>query len=207
MRGSYAFATGGTRFLAGMLYGLRYEGLEHVPSSGACLIAANHKSYIDPPVVGSGPRRELRFFAKKELFSIPLLGPYIHHLGAIPVDRTGFDRSGITRALELLARGEALVLFPEGTRIARPGYGEPREGVGLLALQAGVPVVPCHVSSAWEPRRSIFRRIPIVVRYGPPLHFGTRAKGPERRAQYAEVARAVMDAIRALSVAGNQKSD
>lgn len=148
--------------------------------------------------MGAGARREFRFFAKKELFSVPLLSGLIRHFGAIPIDRSGADRRGVARALELVRSGEALLIFPEGTRIRREGFAEPREGIGLLALSANCPVVPVHVASTYEPRRSFFRRIPIVVRYGEPLRFASEGSPTERRAQYGDVARRVMDAIARL---------
>ncbi|MFN8549094.1 MAG: lysophospholipid acyltransferase family protein [Candidatus Eisenbacteria bacterium] len=199
-RATYALSQWLVRVLLRIFCGLRYEGTENVPLEGACLLAANHKSYLDPPTLGSGLKREIRYFAKRELFSVPLLGTLIHHYGAIPVDRDAFDRRQLARALELLAAGHALLVFPEGTRIRRDGYGEPKVGIALLAEKARVPIVPVYLASTWEPRRSLFRRIPIVVRYGRPLP-APEEESESRRERYEETTRAVMAAIHALSVA------
>jgi len=164
--------------LAHLLYGYRAEGLEHVPRTGAFLLAANHKSYVDPPLIGACLPREIRYFAKKELFSVPVLGPMIRHFGAVPVDRAAFDRRAIETALHALRNGHGLLVFPEGTRIRRPGLAAPREGIGMLAARTGLPVIPARISGSWEPRRRLWRRIPIVVRFGPPLALATTALAP-----------------------------
>lgn len=185
------------RFTARLVWGLRVEGIENIPADGSFILASNHKSYLDPPLLGAPLPRELRYFAKKQLFSIPILGRTIRGYGAIPIDREGFDRRGIAQALDVLAAGEGLVVFPEGTRIRRPGLGRPREGVGLLTLKSGAPVVPAHLSGTWEPRRRWYRRVPIEVRYGRPIRFPA-VSGKDARAQYAAVAAAVLEAIAAL---------
>ena len=179
--------------------GFRCEGTGHLPTQGACLLAANHKSYLDPLVIGAAVSRPICYFAKKQLFRIPLFGPLIHSLGAIPVDREGFSRDGVETALGILQRGEVLVVFPEGTRIRRPGLAAPKVGIGLLALRTGTPVVPVHIAGTWEPRRSWRRRMPVTVRLGPPLVFPRLPAGPEARARYPEIAEAVMEAIAALA--------
>jgi 1-acyl-sn-glycerol-3-phosphate acyltransferase len=198
-RPRYRFAQVTLSALAHVFFGFRYEGRENVPLDGPCLFAANHKSYLDPPLLGAAAPREISYFAKKELFRIPLFGPMIRGYGAIPIDRAGFDRQGIEQALEVLERGGALLVFPEGTRIRRSGFGEPKVGIGLLALRSGAPVVPVHLASTWEPRRRGLRRIPVRVRFGAPLRFERTASGPVARARYHEVALIVMAAIAALS--------
>ena len=101
-------------------------------------------------------------------------------------------------ALAILRKGEVLLLFPEGTRIRTRELGTAKEGVALLALQSGVPVVPVYVGHTWEPRRRLFRRIPVVIRYGPALRFDPLSEG-DRRERYRDVADRVMRAISELS--------
>ena len=194
----YRVVQAALRLGARLLFGYKVCGLEHVPLTGPCLFAANHKSYLDPPLLGACLPREIRYFAKKELFKVPLLGPLIRVYGAIPVDREGFDRKGLATALELLSRGEWLLVFPEGTRIRRPGLAQPKEGVGLLAVRTGAPVVPAYLSSTWEPRRRLWRRIPIRIRFGAPLRFDQGERGAEARGRYRDAAAAVLDAVREL---------
>jgi 1-acyl-sn-glycerol-3-phosphate acyltransferase len=197
-RAWYSFSQAFLRVSAHLLAGYQVSGLEHVPAEGAFLLAANHKSYLDPPLLGACLPREIRYFAKKQLFRVPLLGPMIRNYGAVPVNREGFDRKGVTTALEILADGEGLLVFPEGTRIRRPGLAEPKEGIALLALRSGVPVVPAVILSTWEPRRNLLRRIPIRVRIGPPMSFGRMEPGPAARERYPLIAKAVMEAIATL---------
>jgi 1-acyl-sn-glycerol-3-phosphate acyltransferase len=114
------------------------------------------------------------------------------------VDREGADRRALTEALAILARGEGLLVFPEGTRIRREGVAEPKAGIGLLAVRSGVPVVPAYVASSWEPRRRWYRRIPVRIRYGPPLHFASDETGAAARERYDQATQAIMAAIAAL---------
>ncbi|MEZ4653116.1 MAG: lysophospholipid acyltransferase family protein [Candidatus Eisenbacteria bacterium] len=167
--------------------------------SRACLLAANHKSYLDPLAVGCPLRRELRYFAKKELFRIPIFGTMVRIAGAIPVDRRGFDRAAIHEALGILRGGQGMLVFPEGTRIRRPALAVPKDGVAMLAIQADVPVIPVWVGHTWEPRRTLFRRIPVEVRYGAALRFPAGGTAAEKRARYPEVSRAIMEAIAGLA--------
>ena len=199
-RFTYAFSQAGVRTFHGIVFGYEAKGTENVPLDGPCLLAANHKSYIDPPAIGACLEREIRYFAKRELFTLPLFGYVIRQYGAIPVDRAAFDRKTLRLALDILAGGEALLVFPEGTRIRRPGLGDAKEGIALLASQSGVPVVPVWVGHTYEPRRGIFRRIPIEVRFGPPIDFGdgSRTGEGDRRQRYAAMTAQVMAAIAEL---------
>jgi 1-acyl-sn-glycerol-3-phosphate acyltransferase len=182
-----------------LLFGYEVSGGENVPKDGAFLVAANHKSYLDPPLVGAGLPREICYFAKKELFRIPFIGSLIRTFGAIPVDRGGFDRRGLMMALDLVRSGQGLLVFPEGTRIRRPGFAEPKEGIGLLAVKSGAAVVPVLIRSTWEPRRSLFRRIPVRIDFGRPLDLPSAEEGQPARAHYERITRAVMEAIRNMS--------
>src|SRR5690606_4384817 len=93
----YAAAQAGFRAYHHLAFGFRVEGIENVPLDGPCLLAANHKSYLDPLAAGSPLPREIHYFAKRELFRIPILGPMIRAVGGIPVDRHSFDRQAIHR--------------------------------------------------------------------------------------------------------------
>ena len=153
-----------------LLFRYRVEGLEHVPRTGGVLLVANHASYHDPPLVGCALPRPVHFMAKAELFRIPVLRSVLPKVGAFPVQRGGFDRGAVRRAIELLKAGEAVCLFPEGTR-SRDGRLLPfQRGAGLIAVQAGVPVVPIGLIGTFKPwagRRILPRR--MVVRIGAPL--------------------------------------
>lgn len=194
-RFTYAFSQGVALWYQILFLGHRAIGLGNVPLDGACILAANHKSYLDPPAIAGCLRREVRYFAKRELFKVPILGPMIRNYGAIPVDREAFDRKTYRKAIDLLAAGEALLVFPEGTRIRRPGFGPPKEGVGMIAAQAGVPVIPVWVGHTYEPRRTLFRRIPVEVRFGEPIDFTSEPAPADRRERYSEITRRIMAEI------------
>lgn len=201
IRGFYRFTQAVLRCAAGIIYGFEIEGVDNVPARGSVLLAANHKSYLDPPLVGISLPREVRYFAKKELFAVPFLGSLIRWYGSVPVERSGFDRRAVEAALDILRRGEGLLVFPEGTRIRRSGRAEPKTGVGMLAVRSGAPVIPVLLSSTWEPRRSLFRRIPVRIRYGPPLRFAPAEPGAGGRRRYAEATAEIMAAIDAMDQA------
>src|SRR5665213_1033409 len=125
---------------------MRRVGLEHVPRRGPVIIAANHRSFLDPFVIACMARRPMYYVAKKEIFQYNrLLAWTLGALGAFPVDRGAGDAQFIETAKAILARGDIVLIFPEGTR-TRPGaLGKPKRGVGRLALETGVPVVPMAV--------------------------------------------------------------
>lgn len=201
-RPHYALAQCLISLFTRLLLGCRVEGNEHLPRAGGFLLAANHKSYLDPPLVGGFADRELCYFAKRQLFAIPLFSRAIRAFGAVPVDREGADRRAIATALAIVGRGDGLLVFPEGTRIRRPGLAEPKAGIGMLAVRSGAPVVPCFIAGSWEPRRNLFRRIPVLIRFGPPLSFGSAAEG-SARGRYLEAAREIMAAIGRLAPEGS----
>lgn len=188
------------RASAHLLLGYRVSGTENIPRRGGFLLASSHKSYLDPLVVGAGLPRELRYFSKRELFANPLFGWLIRSYGAVPVERTGADRRALALALKILSDGEGLIVFPEGTRIRRPGVGEAKPGIGMLAVRSGVPVIPCWAGATWDPRRSLLRRVPVDVRFGPPLSFAAPSESTQARRAYEDAALEIMAAIARLCV-------
>lgn len=160
--------------LSKILFALRVEGGEHIPASGAAIIAANHVSYFDPVIVALAVRRPVHFMAKGELFRFRPFGWLLRQYFVFPVDRKGSDVQAMKRALRLLAEGEILAMFPEGTRGDGSRLGPAKPGIGLIAARSGAPVIPAFHRGTEKalPRGTwIPRPYPISVRFGPPLRF------------------------------------
>src|SRR5271167_3637058 len=149
-------------------------GMEHLPRRGPLLLASNHRSFLDPFVIGTLVRRPVYYMAKRELFEHRLVAWLLSGLGAFPVDRGAGDSEAMDTARAILARGDCVVVFPEGTRV-RPGpLGAPRRGVGRLALQSGAPVAPVAVRGSDAVRRGwLVRPRKVRLRVGAPMLFPT----------------------------------
>jgi 1-acyl-sn-glycerol-3-phosphate acyltransferase len=147
-------------------------GREHIPASGPVIIAANHRSFLDPFVIGTMARRPMYYVAKKELFRHRLQGWLLNALGAFPVNRGGQDEEMVETAKAILRRGDIVLIFPEGTR-TRPGsLGKPKRGVGRLALESGAPVVPIAVIGTEDVRNGWrIRPRKVRLRAGRALNF------------------------------------
>jgi len=165
-------------------------GREHVPADGPMIIAANHRSFLDPFVIGTLVRRPVYYMAKRELFEKRWQAWILNALGAFPVDRGAGDGDAMATARAILERGDCVVVFPEGTRVRRGPLGEPRRGVGRLALETGAPVAPIAVIGTEDVRRGWrIRPRKVRIRAGRPLLF------PTTRRSSPAVAAAVTDRI------------
>src|ERR1700735_4063186 len=147
-------------------------GREHIPADGPVIVAANHRSFLDPFVIATMARRPMYYVAKQELFGNKLQAWILNALGAFPVARGAGDTEMIDTAKAILGRGDIVLIFPEGTR-TRPGsLGTPERGVGRLALETGAPVVPVAVIGTEAVRRGWrIRPHKVRMRAGRPLHF------------------------------------
>ncbi len=165
-------------------------GREHVPQSGPVIFVCNHRSFIDPFIIGLCSRRPIYYVAKEELFKNRLLGWFISSLGAFPVRRGAADGDMIETAKAILKRGDPVLIFPEGTR-TRPGaLGKPKRGVGRLALETGATVVPVAMIGTEAIRKGLrVRPHKIRVRIGAPLNF------PQVDSATSQLAAAVTDRI------------
>jgi 1-acyl-sn-glycerol-3-phosphate acyltransferase len=184
------------------LFAFRVTGLEHLPARGPYVVAANHANYLDGVVLGAALPRKIRFLVMPRVYRATPLHPYFHdHVGSIPVSLARPDPGAIRRALRVLEEGGVVGIFPEGP-FSRHGTlvrGQP--GVALVALRAGVPVVPAAISGTFRAlaARRFFlpRRVPLGVRFGKPLRFAT----PRRRVTQgvrADVTGRIMDEIATL---------
>ncbi len=185
--------------LCWLLWGIRVEGRERVPIEGALLVTANHRSVLDPPIVGATLPREAGYAAKRELFKVPGLAAIIRGFHAIPVDRTNLAPSTLRRFEDWLKRGNALVVFPEGTRSKDGRLGEPKVGVGMMLTRLSVPVIPVWIEGTESPIRNMFRRGRVRVVFGRPYTLpDDRIGSSAERERFREAARIVLDAIRQL---------
>src|SRR6202012_800221 len=142
-------------------------GREHIPRRGPVILAATHRSFLDPFVIACMANRPMYYVAKKEIFWGPILSWLLTALGAFPVERGAGDNDTIPTAKAILARGDIVLIFPEGTRIRPGALGTPHRGVGRLALETGAPVVPVAVIGTEAVRRGWrIRPRRVRVRFG-----------------------------------------
>ena len=165
----YSFFDGLFGLIFRTIFKMKVLGRENLPVSGGAILAANHVSLLDPPVLGvAASPRVLNFMAKKELFENQLLGWLITKLHAFPVNRGAPDRVAIRKAMSLLERGEVVAIFPEGTRSKTGLLGQPEPGVALIAAKTGVPIVPVALLGTNKVRFG-FNQPVFAVAFGQPV--------------------------------------
>ena len=178
--------------------GGRSYGAENIPGSGAFILASNHISYFDPPFVASYTTRPMHFFAKKELFDIPVVGSILRKVHAHPVRRGVFDRTAITTAVTILNGGEPLVVFPEGTRGGGKEFLKPRPGVGMIARECEVPILPCYIHGSNNAKSCFLRREKLSVSYGSLIDSGWIQSCPPGRDGWDKITEEAMRRIALL---------
>ncbi|MYZ08764.1 1-acyl-sn-glycerol-3-phosphate acyltransferase [Streptomyces sp. SID2999] len=187
----------------------RIEGLDHVPESGAAIIAGNHLSFSDHFLMPAILKRRITFLAKAEYFTGPglkgrLTAFFFRSAGQIPVDRSGKEagQAAVREGLKVLDRGELLGIYPEGTRSHDGRLYKGKVGVAVMALKAGAPVVPCAMIGTFEaqpPGRKIPKLRPITIRFGEPLEFSRYAGMEDEKAVLRAVTDEIMYAVLELS--------
>jgi len=194
-----------TRLAMRFLGPLRYQGLERVPREGAFILVSNHISLLDPMIIGGTAGhltgRLVHFMAKEEIRHWPLIGWLANQAGVYFVRRGESDRAAQRLSLDLLARGEPIAVFPEGTRSRDGSLGEPRDGAALLAMRAGVPLLPVSItgSNRLYPRGArLPRRSRVTVRVGEPFTLARQASGRIDRRELSAGTDRIMRAIAAL---------
>lgn len=185
-------------------------GTDQIPPTGPVILAANHVSFIDPPMIGSAVDRTVSFLARDTLFDVPVVGPFIRKLNAVPVDRDGGGGAGLKAILDRLKAGGCIVLFPEGTRSRDGQLQRAKSGVGLSVLKSEAVVVPVRVFGAYE-AFGRHRKFPlpgrITLKFGPPLTFereraeAASCSKTRLKELYQEAADRVMDGIARLDAA------
>ena len=177
-----------------------YYHASRVPKTGGFILAANHMSYLDPPLIGCASPRELYYMARKTLFRFWWSNWVLASVNVVPVDLQGSSLAAFKAVIRLLEDGKPVLIFPEGTRSVDGRLGEPEAGIGWLALKSGVPVVPARVwgTDVAMPKQGKGRRAHLEVKFGKPLNFDAGALPKDRRQASEAVARRVMEAIAAL---------
>lgn len=177
---------------------IRYIDQSNVPEKGGIIVASNHTSYYDPFAVGAGINQKICYMAKKELFTKDLQGWFITNMGAFPIDREKLDKTAMKTAAEIIKNGDALGIFPEGTRSDDDSVGEGHMGAAMFSLQTGAPIIPAaHIGTT----HALIRKFPprwkrFMVKYGKPIR-------PEdfegsRKEKMQKITQAVMESIRQL---------
>jgi 1-acyl-sn-glycerol-3-phosphate acyltransferase len=202
----YGFFRGLCRLSHQMFFRGDAAGLGNLPREGGFIVAANHASHLDPPIVGQFLPRQVSFFARKTLWKPGIAAWWLDAVGTIPVDRDGgTSLDAVRRVLQALSSGRVVMVFPEGTRSRDGQLQPPKAGVGLLACKAAVPVVPARVFGSFEAfgrTGSLRLGSRVSVTFGRallPSEFDHPADGKER---YLRTAERIMAAIRELEPPG-----
>jgi 1-acyl-sn-glycerol-3-phosphate acyltransferase len=185
----------------------RVFNAERVPAEGPVIIAANHASFLDPPLVGASLHRAINYLARESLFHFPPMGAVLRSWQCVPVDRDGGGAAGLRAILDRLLAGGAIILFPEGTRSRDGAFQPARSGIGLTVIKSAAPVVPVHVFGTFNAynRHMLFPRPrQVMVKFGRPMRFEplraearTCAK-PRLKEIYQEIAEEIMREIAGL---------
>ncbi len=180
---------------------------ENVPWTGPAILASNHASFIDPPLVGAAARREINYRARESLFRFPVMGWILRSVNAVPVDREGGGAAGLRAIFDRLLKGGAIILFPEGTRTPDGSLRPAKSGIGLTVIKSEAPVVPVRVFGTFEAfsrHHSFPRPKKSAVKFGKPLDFSKlreeakTCSKPRLKEIYQEVADEIMKAITTL---------
>ena len=183
-----------------LFFRLRTWDLENAPLAGGAILASNHQCYLDPPLATCLIRRQCHYLARSSLFGFAPFRWLIIRLGAVPLERGESDSAGLRRAVEMLRSGKLLMLFPEGTRTRDGALGQIQPGAAVIALRAGVPVVPVFIHGAfdcWPRTRRLPRPGRVGVFYGRPIAAPADPAGGHR-AQVRELAARIRSALEEL---------
>jgi 1-acyl-sn-glycerol-3-phosphate acyltransferase len=152
----------------------RVFNAERVPLQGGVILASNHASFLDPPLVGSGLKRDINYLARESLFRFPGIGALLRSWNAVPVDRDGGGAKGLKTILDRLLQGNGIILFPEGTRTKDGNLQPARSGIGLTVIKSDAVVIPVRTFGTFEAfgRNHKFPRPHrVAVKYGRPMRF------------------------------------
>lgn len=178
-----------------VLFRIKVYGRQNLPKEGGYILASNHVSHLDPILLGISSPRKLNFMARHDLFNKFILGWLLRSWGVFPVKRDTADLSALKEAMRKIKNGQAVALFPEGTRSRDGSIGEGNPGVGFLAAKLDVPVIPAFIrgtEQALAKGSKFIRPAKIYLSFGEQIPL-------ERRMPYSEITKNIMQAIRHLS--------
>ena len=207
MNPSYFIGWSCFRFMYRFYFRWRVFNPERVPVTGPVILAANHQSFLDPPLVGCALARDINYLARESLFRYPGIGWLLRSWNSVPVDRDGGGAAGLRVILDRLLKGGGIILFPEGTRSPDGSLQPARSGIGLTVIKSTAPVVPVRVFgtfAAYGRNMKLPLPRPVAVKYGTPLDFTTlRAEAKmcsktRLKEIYQQVADEIMAAIAQL---------
>jgi 1-acyl-sn-glycerol-3-phosphate acyltransferase len=193
----YYFVWLSSRLISKLFYGIRVKGTEHFPRKGGFILATNHISYYDPPLVGGWCPRGLYYLAKKELFK-PWAGWILRGVHALPVRRGAVDRKTLDTCVEIIQSGSGLLIFPEGTRARKGSFLPAKPGIGMIALRAACPIVPAYIKGSNHLTDCFWRRERMSITYGEPLTASEVASFTVDKQGYLALSETVMERIRIL---------
>lgn len=193
------------RFLFGLIYrtafSLKVNGTQNIPPAGGFLIASNHESYLDPPLIGVSFPYPIHYFARNTLFDNRVLGFFLPRANVLPIAQDRPDIRGIRNAIRTIESGRPLVVFPEGSRSLDGNLQPGQPGVGLLVAKANAPVLPVRIRgahAAWPRGSSKIRPRPVSLTIGPLLENPAPAPGLRGQDAYQSISDQIMAAIAAL---------
>ena len=181
------------------LFRYRAIGTQYIPKKGGAILASNHASYVDPFFVGLGVVRRINYLAKKELFSNRVTSYFLRNLfRTIPIDREQMDRTTLKTIYRLLRSNEVLLMFPEGTRSRDGRLQEAKMGIGMIAYNAQVPVIPVYINGSHHILPRDAKRVHLEqcsVYFGPPVSLGPFYSQRKSKELYKEISEKIMEAI------------
>ena len=175
-------------FLTIIIYRPKVIGKENIPEEGACIICPNHVHALDSAVILTTAKRKVNFMAKEELFKNGFIKFFAKIFGIFPVNRGVKDLEALNTSLKILKTGEILAMFPEGTRNGLAKGVKPKNGAVLIAIKAGVPIIPCGVQGSFKP----FTK--VTLNYGKPIVFNKDTDVQDKE-KVNELTKQVMDEI------------
>src|SRR5689334_18979701 len=195
-----------SRLVGRLCFRFRVIHPERMIQTGPVILAMNHQSYLYPPLAGITCDRAIYLLARRTLSTVPVLGSLLPKLNLIPVNQEGVDRSAIKGIIRVLRAGNAVLIFPEGSRTLDGSLQPAEPGLGLVIAKTLAPVVPMRIfgaHEAWPRGSNKIRLYPITVVVGHPIFFSETDIADRGKGMYQRLSERIMNEIAKLSIDGN----